>query len=661
MAESYEQDEFKEPSLKEQTSYEDALKKGRKKIAQFKKAYNAVETRQDELREAIAFMEGDQYKLASYSDTTPWVVQMKTPHAKNNIETRVASISASDYVGELFPLNVEDIEPVRMLNDLVKDEWNRLNLNSLVDNSIRDSAFMREGYIQLLFNDEKSYGGTRDGVIEAYPIDSTNIFIDPNAREWKDAQYIVITGRIPRAVAKARYGKVVDLIKVSQGGLSEYERGEVSIANDYNIEQDKFLSILTFYEKQKGKIKKSIVVEDVYVSEKILDGIRDFPIAQMRWTKKKQNCYGISLMDDLITLQKAINSIESAITNTAIASASPAVVIQKGQGLNPRDVAETLGAPQVVYAVNGDPKNAIVPLNTQSINPAVVQIKQEHEQALARAAGVTDQYLGSLGTVGNTSGGAKLAIERSKVQEGAVLKNVAEFVEQLTSILVQYIISQYSGTSVKSLKEDKLNKQMTITQYDVPENLKDVEYKFYIDLNVRTPYSKEVEKQAIMELWQMERQYDSQIKILTVLDVLDKYDLKNAEELTQRYKDATAQSTQDKAEVIQRITGLAQQYQLDPQLVSAAIGEIIEGAKETPATDQLMQMVDQAAKQEQIAQQQAAMQQQQDIQQSAQSAATQIVDQMSPDQVMQMAQQQSMPAQVEQAMAAMGQGGQGMM
>lgn len=638
-------------SQKEEISYEKALDKGRKKLEQFKQAYTAVGTRPDELREAIAFMEGDQYKLATYSDTTPWVVQMKTPHAKNMIETRVASISANDYVGELFPLNIEDIETVSMLNDLLRDEWGRLNLNEKIDDAIRDSAFLREGYIHFVFDEKETHGGTRDGVIYAYPIDSTNVFIDPNARQWNDAQYIAVVGRLPKRVAKIRYGSIVDLIKPKQAGLSESERGEVSIANDYNIEQDNYFSFITFYEKYNGKIKKCVVVEDVYVSEVILDGINVFPIAQVRWTKRKQNCYGISLMDDLITSQKAINSIESAVTNIAVSSASPAVVIQRGQGLNPKDVAETLGAPQVVYAVNGDPAKAIVPLNLNAINPAILQIKQEHEQALARAAGVTDQFLGSLGTVGNTSGGAKLAIERAKVQEGAILKNIQEFVEQITTIMVQYVSSQYRGTTVKSMTRDNLTRNFNVKEYNVPENIKDINYKFYIDLHIRTPFSKELEKQAMMELWQMERQYDSPIKILTVLDVLGKYDLTNSEELVQRYKDASAQSSTDKAQVVIEMTTAAQKYQIDQQLLQAAVTEVMSGAKETPATDQLMQMVDQAAQQEQMMQQQAAQQQQTMQTEVAQTTANQIVDQMAPEEVMNMAQKTSMPAQIEQMMA----------
>lgn len=645
---------------KELNSYDKAIFEGRKLLKKFEKAYTAVGTRQDELREAIAFYEGDQHLLSQWSDNTPWVIQMKTPHAKLSIDNRVSSITASDYVGELFPLAVEDVETIQALNDLVADEWDRLNLNQKIDSAIKSGAFMREGYIHFYFDDSQSYGGTRSGTIECAEIDSTSLFIDPNARKWSDAQYIVVTGRIPTRVAKSKYGRVAEYIKPTQGGVTEYERGEVSISNDYQIEQDDYFTILTFYEKVGGKIQKSVVIEDVLVSKDILDGLTCMPIAQFKWGVKKQSPYGISLMDDLITSQKALNAIESAITNTALASASPAVVIQKGQGLNPKDVADTIGAPSVVYAVNGDPTKAIVPLNTQSINGAVVQIKADLERSLKESAGLSEAFVGSLGTSGNTSGGSQMAIERAKVIEGEVLKNVEEFVEQITEILVEYITSQYAGDTVTSLKKDETTQEYQTNGYMIPKNAKDTDYRFYVNLSTRTPYSKEREKDALFELWQMERQYDAPTKLLTVLDILNKYNLTNKDELVDRYKRMSAQSAQSKTEIIMQMTQTAMQYQVDPQVLQAAIQEVISDAKETPATEAFMKMAEQAAQQQQQMQvqqqqqaQQAAQQEQQMMGDVAKEAATQIVDSMPQEDVMAMAQQQSLPAELTQMLGGM--------
>lgn len=639
----------REISEKEISTFESAQSKGKKYIAKFRKAVVSVKDRSDELQESLAFFEGDQYKLANYSDSTPWVIHDKTPHAKVAIETRTSSVTASEYVGEIYPLKVEDVETIKMLNELLQDEWERLEMDNLIDNSVKDASYLRESYIHLIFDSEKNYGASRSGVVEAYIIDSPSIWIDPNARCWDQAQYIVVSGRKPKAQAKALY-PITRQIKGKPSNLSPEERGEIGINNDYEVEQEDFFNQLTFYEKKYRKskviISKTIIIEDVVVSQVDLDGINVFPICQFRWGKKKQSCYGMSLMDDLISSQKAINSIGSATTNQAINASSPSTIISRNSGLNPQDVAETLGIPQTVYAVNGPVGEAMTVFNPNNISEVSLRIKEGHQQNLNLVAGITDAYIGSLGTSGNTSGGATAAIERAKVVEGDVIRNITEFVGQITTLLMQYITSQYAGQKVSSLKKDTQTSEFSVKEYELPDTIRDIEYKFYVNLNIRTPYAKSQERLAITELWSMERQYDSEIKLLSVLDILDKYDLTNREELSDRYKRMVASSLQQKSEIILKLTTLTQKYQLPPELLQQAMVEIMGDAKETPAVDELTKQIDQAAMMEQQQAQMAAQQQSQANEGAAQMAAGQIVDQMDPNQVMQMAQEQSAPNQI---------------
>ncbi len=640
-------------SEKEILSYESSKTKGKKYVEKFRKAFIAVGDRPYELQEAIAFFEGDQYKLANLNDTSPWVIQSKTPHAKVNIEKRVSSITASEYVGELFPLKIEDIEPIKMLNELLLDEWERMELDLKIDNCVKDASYMRESYLHFIFNDVDTYGDSRQGVTEANVIDSSSVFLDPNARHWSDIQYLIVTGRKAKGPAIARY-PLAKQIKPKQGALTSEERGEINISGDYETEQTDYFSQLTFYEKKykKGKpyILKTIVLEDVVVDSLELDGLTEFPICQFVWGKKKQSPYGISLMDDIISNQKAINSIDSANTNQAISAASPAVIIKRGVGLNPQEVAETIGVPQMVYSVNGNPSEAMVVFNPNSISDAALQIKREQRMDLESVAGVSSEFNGSLGTAGNTAGGSEAAINRAKIIEGEVLRNITEFVGQITCVLMQYITTQYAGQRVSSLKQDVATREFSVKSYDLPKEVKDIKYKFFVNLNVRTPYAKEQEKAAMMELWQMERQYDSEVKVINVLDIIETYNITNKEELTDRYKRMMKSSLEAKAQVITKLTTLSTQYQLPPELLQQAMVEIMSDAKQTPAVEQLTQMIDQAVMQEQQMAQQQAQVQEQNNTQAAQRVAGELVDQMDPNQVMQMAQQQSAPAQIDQMM-----------
>ena len=91
--------DFEENEIK----YSDAKRKAKKYNNMLKKAQNFMSNRLDDIEELMAFYEGSQYKLATYENNKPWVVQMNTPHASVNIDIRVSSLVALDYVGVLEP------------------------------------------------------------------------------------------------------------------------------------------------------------------------------------------------------------------------------------------------------------------------------------------------------------------------------------------------------------------------------------------------------------------------------------------------------------------------------------------------------------------------------------------------------------------------------
>ena len=93
--------------------------------------------------------------------------------------------------------------------------------------------------------------------------------------------------------------------------MSPYERGEVYIGNDYTTGQEDTLTKITVYVKEYDKkdkmtIKKYTLIEDVLVDEEALTSLKHFPIAQFKWKSANDSPYGLSLMDELLSLQKAV-------------------------------------------------------------------------------------------------------------------------------------------------------------------------------------------------------------------------------------------------------------------------------------------------------------------------------------------------------------------
>lgn len=585
--------------------------KARPYMEKFGKAKTFNSNRHDAYAENVAFYQGNQHLLKKYKNDTPWVVNMNTPYATIAIDNRVSSILANDYIGELLPLGEEDVKPVEELAKVYKREWKRMDIDEVVRSCIKWSAVTREYYCHIALDSKKSIGGKGKkvlGKLEAYAIEPSRIYIDPSARNLKDARYMFVAGRISKEEVEEKYKEMAELLCTSDSSTPE-ERGEVYLDNDYVTEQDDVLQTLTYYGKENGKIKRVDLINSIIVYEKVLNRAT-FPIAQMRWKKAAQSCYGLSLMDEVLSLQKAITSIESAITNTAMAYAAPSMMVRKGCGVDPKVVAKANGAPGVVYHVDGNLDNAMKPVIPPKIQQEILNIKTDFQTQIDKITGNSNQFLGDIGTAGNTSSGATIAVERAKIIEIDVLNNIREFIEDITEILIEYITTIYAGEtlSYNDGKDVDGKYKFTNVTLDDEQTLKEANYQYHIELDTKTPYSKERQKSVLLELFQLERQYDTPIKTVTVADVIKNMDLENRDEIIARYTTLSYQDAISKAEAIEKIYNVGASYGVPSDLTLQAIAEIINTAKDTPALDQVMKMLEQGF-QQQLQEQTAAQNQ----------------------------------------------------
>ena len=593
----------KEQPKKEKRTYtiEDRHDKGLKYLKKFDRAYEFSPSRVEDIQENVAFYQGEQYRLAKYLNTErPWVVQMNTPHATLAIQTRVASLIANTYIGTLQPLAPEDVETIKSLNDIKNDIWEETGLDSKINDAIDKGSVTREAYIHIIAQPDKITGGNgamNKGGFKAYLLDNMSVWLDPSARTFEDCRYIFVTGRIMIDEAYRKYPFLKDEIGEFTSSSPE-RRGESVVSNDYITSQDDIFAKYTMYEKvydEDGKLKiyRRTMVEDYLVEEKELKGMKRFPIAQFRWEKSAQSAYGISLMDRVISLQKSINAIESAITNTALAYASPTFVVTKASGINPKIVAKTSGMPGVVFSSNVEPSKSIGTVMNRTLDTELINIKSQYEDTINKIAGVSDEFVGSLGTSGNTAGGSQIAVERAKVIEQLILANISDFVEQITQILVEYIVVAYEAGDPIYTRKLKGNGQTEFNVREMPAGAKDINWSFAVDLEARTKYSRDRESAKMLEMYQMEMQYDTKIKFVQPLDLINGSDLRNKEELIARYELKVKKTDEYKAEILNKVLEISQKYEIPQELVLQAEIELIGDEKEMPAVQQIMQMTEQ--------------------------------------------------------------------
>lgn len=563
-------------------------------IGLFRAARDFHPTRFEDYEELMAFYEGDQDELTMFKNEKPWVVSMNTPYSSLAIDTRVASLQATDYMGHIIPLSPEDVESVEKLERLYKNEWKLMRMDEKISDAIHRAAIVREAYIHVIYNPDKIKGGTnrlQKGALEGYFLDPGSVLIDPRALDMKNADYIIVTERLTPYQAKEMYGLVKN-DDTNEPSFSPYERGEVYLGNDYDTEQGDVFTKMTFYEKSDGVIVKTCMVDGKIVTPKTELEIPVFPIAQLRWEKRAESPYGISLMDRLLPEQKAVNSIESAVVNSALAFVAPQFVVRKDSGLDPKLVAKYNGAPGVVYVSNGDPTNAIVPLVAPKIDPQIIEIKREYEQTIDKIASRTDQFLGALGTAANTASGAQQAVNRATIIEQKFLSQMQTFISDLTEIIIHYITKAYQGKTVYTRSEEMASGAFEFGEIEVTKDLEDLEYDFAVNLEVKTKFFRDREKQLMLELFQFERQYDTPVKAITVKDILKVYDVTNRDELVDRYDQLVTQDEMTKATLIQEFVEIAKELpDLDPEIITQGIQEIMAGG-ETPTVDEILAQVE---------------------------------------------------------------------
>lgn len=580
-------EEITKNSIAADSKKNEAIKKAKPILARVDKARRFASKREDQLKENMAFYQNNPFLLTQYKDKRPWVLQMNTPYASMAIDTRIASLSANDYIGELQPYQQQDAEAVKQIQELYRDAWENAKINTLIDNALGKAAVVREAYAHVILNDEVKKAG-KPGAIEAYLLDTMAVLIDPRARDYREAEYIIVTSRISFEEAERSYPEFAAFLTQRTTGRMPFERGENYLENDYTSEQEDILTLFTYYENNGGKITKKVVLEDMLVEEQVISALNRLPIAQLRWKAANQSAYGYALMDDLLSLQKALCSIDSVITNTAVSYAAPQMLLRRQSGINAKMLARTIGAPGVVYETDMPISETLQAITPAKVDDKIVSLKNAFEAAIDKIAGVTSPFIGSIGTAGNTAQGSQLAVERAKIIETAVLTNLSIFVEDLTMIFVDYIKYAYAGEVITSRKKDPNTGKFSFEARSIDKGIKDVDFSFYIDLNTKTQYSKEREKEQLLQLYQMERQYDAPIKLINELDILNRYDLSDKEALNERYKLLSQQTVDNKTATILKLQKAAQQFGIPEQLLAEAIKEVIDGAKETPALDAFM-------------------------------------------------------------------------
>ena len=587
-----------------------------------------------------AHYEGLHWKLAEVDGDSPFIVKSDINHLKNAVDIRLGSLCASSYYGVLKPLSQEDVETIDELNVLYKNEWYRLNMDTLIDRAIKKGCVFDNGYVEFGFDTDKIVGGTnakREGVITANLVETANMFLDPSAESIDKCNYMVKSMPLTMSEIERDYPEWYKKLKendVHGSAAKDNNTGNIFAGRDYTSYQDNIVSIYAIYEKYKdtveipvqdeiidettGAIIQEAIVEKTNVTrikisyvagEILLDVNKDypfeeFPIVPFQWEAAPQTPYGTPLLRGLTIPQKVANLIESSINNIAVHYTIPTWIISDDSGLDVDDVAKLINALGVVWKVT-DINTAIKQLEPPAINADIISMGQTFVGYIKEYAGVTGAYYGDIGTAGSTSQGTTDAIGRATIIDNNPINQISDFVERLTRLLIKFMTRYYQGDTMY-IREDLDEGKYDFRQIEVDDRFQDINFDFDVDLGSRSKTDKNRQYNLMKEIYQLQNQYKDSRGVINVTDVVKAAQLDNYNEMKNRLDNSTEEALEEKASMIVRLVEIGNtitpngQALIDSTTLSDAIMDVLDDNNDLSVVEQVMQTYQQY--QEQFAQ-----------------------------------------------------------
>lgn len=561
-------------------------------------------TRDVEYVNNMAHYEGLQWNLAENKDDSPFMLKSDINHLKNAVDLRLGSLYSESYYGELQPLSPDDVDDISTLNLLYKNEWNRLNADDRAEIAIKNASIQDNGYTEITFDEGAIYGGTgtrREGIIKLKDLSTSDVYLDPSATSIDDCEYIVVKSKKTKNWIK-RYKKEwlskLETRNIKTGAVSDSENGNIYTGRYYSKSNSNLYTITTVYRKYAEeveieakdaegnsipsettvdelgnvivlayqmekimvtRIKIYYLIEDKLVETNESYPFDEFPIIAMQWEPIPQSPYGIPLLRGLTVPQKVANLIESAANNVAMHYSTPTWLVSEESGLDIDKVAKLSNALGMVWKVNGDAKSAISQMPYPEINEEMISIKENFVQNIKNYAGISDTYIGNIGTAGSTAEGTNTAVNRAIVIDNAPIKQIEKYVEKLSRMIIKFMVRYYKNQTIY-IRDTQKTKEGTYTFRDflMKDKYESMNYDFTVKLSSRSKADKNRQYNLIKDLYTIQNQYKEDKKVINVVDLVKAAQLDNYDEMFKRLSDMSEEAFAEKADMIVQIMGIGQ-------------------------------------------------------------------------------------------------------
>jgi hypothetical protein len=275
----------------------------------------------------------------------------------------------------------------------------------------------------------------------------------------------------------------------------------------------------------------------------------EFNIIPFQWESEPQSPYGIPLVRGLTTPQKVANLIESAANNIAMHYATPTWLVSAESGLDINKVAKLGNAIGMVWKVEGDARSALSQMPYPEVNEKMIGIKNAFVDNIQMYSGVSQTYIGNIGTAGSTAEGTTQAVNRATVIDNAPIKQIEKYVEKLSRMIIKFMTRYYKNQNIYIRDTEKLtNGEYKFRDFLLDDDYEKINYDFNVKLASRSKSDKNRQYNILKDLYQTQNQYKEQTRVINMPDLVKAAQLDNYDEMFKRYKDMSEDAFKEKAD-----------------------------------------------------------------------------------------------------------------
>ena len=535
--------------------YWDRAKTGKQKTTKLFKLLNA-------------FDEGKQWDVLGVK-MPPYQLKPNTNWVKKTKNDIVNSVYAGGYVGNVLPIRAEDKELADLLNRYLEYAFDKTDAYLMQLYAGERAALLNIGITQVGW-DSTVISGTKDalskGEVEFKNIDPMSFYCDPSATHPLKGQYIIISEAMPLTELEAEES-FTERLKVYRNLVEAHNKAEelekYGMRDDITPVDDT-VSLLTYYirvvKKNGGiRIDQVTTIGGEFVLE-VKENLQPsmYPFAILYSNIPNKDLYGISTPHDIMSLQLAINMIDSIEATHAYKTQNPPKLIDKTSGINARSFAKHGNDPDKVWVVNGNPNEVIRYVQPHQLSPNLPNLQARFTAAIPTITELDAAYLGrDTGSI-QTTGGVEGQMARVSMSDNTRVALLEDYVKQMTKLVVAYY-KEYGDKRWFRYNLSPDSAEVDFTSVDFSEMDDDVEFDFTVQVSPNLPKNKARMAEWANLIMEKQMQYQPDVQLMSPLEWLSYQDAPQKHIIYNRIKAEEQANTMD--EILGTLGGFASMYQ----------------------------------------------------------------------------------------------------